>query len=260
MSGHSKWSTIKRQKGVADIKRGLTFTKITNALTLAAKTGGKDADANPKLRDTLEKARAVNMPKENIQRAIDRGLGKLPGQVFEEVTYEAFGPGKSAFYIEAVTDNKLRTNQEVKNLIERSGGSLAGLGATSYMFDKKGEIKVKTKGSNAEDEQLELIDLGAEDVEDYEESGMQRYLVYVQSPELNTMSNKIAQAGFEVESKEIVYKPNSTTDIFDLETARKVINLAQTLEEHDDIQKVYANFNLSNEVAESLGFSKREEK
>ena len=245
MSGHSKWSTIKRQKGVADIKRGQTFTKIANAITITARTGGSgDPNSNPRLRAALEDAGKVNMPKENIQRAIDRGLGKLPGQILEEVIYEGFGPGKVAFLVEGVTDNKLRTNQEIRNLFERSGGSLGGQGSTSYMFDKKGEIKVKGKGGSVEEEMLELIDLGVEDVEDFVEENIQKYLVYTESPELNTMGNKITQAGYEVESQAMVMKPNAPVQIEDAETAKKVLEFAEKLEGLDDVQKVYANFDI----------------
>lgn len=248
MSGHSKWSTIKRAKGAADVKRGLTFTKVANAITIAAKTGGSgNPEDNPRLRMVMEEAKTVNMPKSNIQRAIDRGLGKLPGKILEEVVYEGFGPFKVAFILEGVTDNKLRTLQEVKNIFEKNGGSLAGQGSVAYMFERKGEIKVRSKGGSKEEEMLELIDLGAEDVEDSPRSAggagnIQRYLVYVQGPELNTMGNKITQAGYGVEYAEIVYKPNVLVEIKDPETAKKILEFAQKLEESDDIQKVYANF------------------
>lgn len=249
MSGHSKWSTIKRQKGAADIKRGMAFTKIANVITIAVKVGGSgDPESNPRLRVAMEDAKAVNMPKENVQRAIDRGLGKLPGQTLEEVTYEGFGPGKVAYYIEGVTDNKLRTNSEIKNSFEKAGGSLGGSGSTAYMFEKKGEIRIKSKGGSVEEEILELIDFGAEDVEDYIEENIQRYLVYVESQKLNTMSIKITQAGFEVESAEITFKPNIMVAISDKETAQKVLNFTEKLEDHDDIQKVYANFEISDEL------------
>jgi len=247
MSGHSKWSTIKRQKGAADIKRGQTFTKVANAITIAVKQGGSgDPYSNPRLRMAMDAAKTVNMPKENVQRAIDRGLGRLPGQALEEVTFEGFGPFKVAFLVEGVTDNKLRILQEVKNLFERSGGSLAGQGAVSYMFDRVGELKVSevSKVSNVEEDMLELIDLGADDVEDYQEDGIQKYLVYVQSPQSNAMGNKITQAGYRVEQAEIVYKPNILVEIKDEETAKKVLEFAQKLEELDDIQKVYANFDI----------------
>ncbi len=252
MSGHSKWSTIKRAKGVADIKRGQTFTKIANSITIAARAGGSgDPNSNPRLRTALEDARKVNMPKENVQRAIDRGLGKLPGQSLEEVLYEGFGPARVAYILEGVSDNHLRTNQEVKSLFEHSGGSLGGQGSVSYMFDKKGEIRVRTKGGSSEDEILELIDLGAEDVEEYTEDGTRMYLVYIESPELNTMSNKITQVGFALESAEIVYRPNTIVNIADSEVAKKVLDFTEKLEEHDDIQRVYANFDIPDELINS---------
>lgn len=244
MSGHSKWSTIKRQKGAADIKRGQTFTKVANTITIAVKTGGSgDPGTNPRLRMVIEEARSLNMPKDNIQRAIDRGLG-VGKEALEEITFEGFGPGKVAFYVEAVTDNRLRTLQEIKNLFERSGGSLAGQGAVAYMFQKMGEIKVKNKGGSKDEEMLQLIDLGAEDVEEFE----QGYLVYVESPELNTMGTKITQAGFEVEQAEVVMKPTTLVEIKDQETAKKVLEFTGKLEELDDVQKVYANFDIPEEL------------
>lgn len=247
MSGHSKWSTIKRQKGVADIKRGQTFTKLASAITIAAKLSG-DPNLNPRLRTALEEARSVNMPKDNIQRAIDRGLGKLPGQTIEEVVYEGFGPGKVAFLVEGITDNKLRTNSEIRNLFERSGGIMGGQGSVIYMFDKKGEIRVKSKGGVAEDEMLELIDLGAEDIEPFLDENVQAYLVYVESLELNTMGTKITQSGFEVESSEIIFKPNLTVEISDKELVEKVMNFTERLEDHGDVQKVYVNMGISEEL------------
>ncbi|MBI2020247.1 YebC/PmpR family DNA-binding transcriptional regulator [Candidatus Daviesbacteria bacterium] len=263
MSGHSKWSTIKRQKGAADIKRGQTFTKVANAITIATKMGGSgDPESNPRLRMVMDAARVVNMPKDNVQRAIDRGLGKGEGGALDEVLYEGFGPSKVAFLVEGVTDNKLRTLQEVKSLFERNGGSLAGQGSVAYMFDRKGEIRVKGKGlasrseGSKDEEMLELIDLGAEDVEDYLEEpfdgtqgkNIQKYLVYVDGSELNTMSTKITQAGFGVESSEVVLKPNSLVQINDKETAQKVLEFAEKLEELDDVQKVYSNFDIPQEL------------
>lgn len=254
MSGHSKWSTIKRQKGAADIKRGQTFTKLANAITIAVKLGGSgDPESNPRLRVAMDAAKTVNMPKDNMQRAIDRGLGKLPGQTLEEIMYEGFGPGKVAFLVETVTDNRLRTLQEVKNIFDRGGGSMAGQGSVAYMFDRKGEIKVQSaKGKvQSEEEILQLIDLGAEDIESFEEDGIQKYLVYVESSELNTMGNKITQVGYEVESKEIVFKPNTSVSISDPELAKKVLDFAGRLEESDDVQKVYANFDIPEDYLKS---------
>jgi YebC/PmpR family DNA-binding regulatory protein len=252
MSGHSKWSTIKRQKGAADAKRGQTFTKLANVITLAAKLGGGsgDPDANPRLRLALEQARQANMPKDNVQRAIDRGLGKLPGQTIEEVVYEGFGPAKVAFLVEAMTDNKLRTLQEMKNLFDRSGGALGGQGSVAYMFDKKGEIKVKTKGGNKDEELLELIDLGAEDVEDFEEDGETRFLVYTDPTILSDIANAVKNAGFKVESQEIIYKPNMIVEVGDREAADKVMAFTEKLAEHDDIQAVHANFDIPENLLE----------
>lgn len=249
MSGHSKWSTIKRQKGAADIKRGLTFTKIANQITIAAKLGGNgDPNSNPRLRIALEQARSANMPKENINRAIDRGLGKFPGQVIEEVLYEGFGPGKVAYLVEGVTDNKLRTLHEVKNAFEKSGGALANSGSVLYMFEKKGEIKVSGKGGSQDDEMLELIDLGSEDVDDYEDLGVRKYLVYTELSKLFELSNKIAQSGFTVEISEVVYIPNVTVQINDSESAKKVLGFTEKLEALEDVQKVFANFDIPEDM------------
>jgi YebC/PmpR family DNA-binding regulatory protein len=245
MSGHSKWSTIKRQKGVADIKRGQTFTKIANAITIATKLGGSgDPNANPRLRMTLETAKTVNMPNENIKRAIERGLGKGK-EALEEVTYEGFGPGQVAFIVEGVTDNRLRTNQEIRAIFERNGGALAGQGAVSYMFEKKGEIRVQNSESKDKDEvMLELIDMGAEDVEDYEEEGVQKFLVYTEATRVAEVGTKITQNGYIIENQELVMRPNTTQAINDKELAQKVIAFAEKLEENDDVQKVYANFDI----------------
>lgn len=249
MSGHSKWSTIKRAKGAADAKRGLTFTKVGNAITIAAKLGGSgDAESNPRLRMALEEARSVNMPKENIQRAIDRGLGKLPGQTLEEVVYEGFGPSKVAFLVEVVTDNKLRTLQEMKNLFDRSGGALGGSGSTAYMFNKIGEIKIASKGGDKQEEELELIDAGAEDVEEFQDESSLKYLVYTVVTALPTVTDNLKVRGFSVESSIAIMKPTITVEITEKEKADQVINFMEKLESHDDIQKVYANFDISEEL------------
>lgn len=249
MSGHSKWSTIKRQKGAADIKRGQVFTKVASAITIAVKLGGaSDPDTNSRLRLALEQARSVNMPKENIQRAKDRGLGKIAGQALEEVVFEGFGPGNVAFLVEGITDNKLRTLQEIKKLFERSGGRIGGSGSVSYMFEKMGEIKVKSKDNSKDEEMLELIDLGAKDVEDYLAENMQRYLVYTEASKLAEVGNKITQAGFEIESQDLIMKPVNLQPINDQETAKKVIEFTEKLEEHSDIQKVHANFDIPDEL------------
>lgn len=244
MSGHSKWSTIKRQKGVADIKRGQTFTKISNAITIAVKLGGGgDVDSNPRLRMAVDGARAVNMPKDNIERAIEKGLGKGK-EGLEEVLYEGFGPGHVAFVVEGVTDNRLRTNQEVRSIFDRSGGALAGQGAVSYLFEKVGEVKVKGKGTDKDEEMLELIDAGAKDVEDFEEEGVQKFLVYTEPTSLNTIGHTIGSAGYEIEAQDLIMKPTTTQLIEDKTLAERVIAFAEKLEDQDDVQKVYSNFDI----------------
>jgi YebC/PmpR family DNA-binding regulatory protein len=240
MSGHSKWSQIKRQKGINDVKRSGVFTKIGFAITLAAKTSNDgNPDTNPRLRMAIETARGVNMPKENIQRAIDKGLGKLPGQSIEEVLYEGFGPGRVAFLVEGITDNRLRTNAEIRNLFERNGGNMGNVGSVSYMFDKVGELKIEGKSGDKDEEMLELIDLGAQDVEDFLEDGKQMYLVYVQSPELNTMSTKLTQSWYRVESAQLVFKPNTLVEIDEKEVAEKLMEFLEKLESNEDVQNVY---------------------
>jgi YebC/PmpR family DNA-binding regulatory protein len=248
MSGHSKWSTIKRAKGLTDIKRGQVFTKLAGAISISVKQGNSgDPDANPRLRMAIEAARAVNMPKDNIDRAIAKGLG-VGKEALEEVTYEGFGPGHTAFIVEGITDNRLRTNQEVKSIFDRNGGSMANPGAVSYMFEKVGEIRVKGKGGDMEEELLELIDLGASDVEDFLDDGTQKYLVYTESSELNTMGIKITQAGYGIESQELVMKPTTLQTITDKELAEKVMNFAEKLEDQADTQKVFSNFDIPEEL------------
>ena|SRR3989344_717224 len=251
MSGHSKWSTIKRQKGLTDAKRGQAFTKISNVITIAVKLGGGgDPASNPRLRVAIDAARAVNMPKDNIQRAIEKGLGKGK-EGLEEVVYEGFGPGHVAFIAEGVTDNRLRTNQEIKNLFERNGGNLGNQGSIAYLFEKKGEIRVVSRQSTAiskEDEMLELIDLGAEDVEDYVEDGKQMYLVYTEPTGINTIGHAIADAGYTIEFQDQVMKPLTIQEITQKEVAEKVMAFAEKLEESEDIQKVFTNFDIPEDL------------
>lgn len=253
MSGHSKWSTIKRAKGAADAKRGLTFTKIGNAITIAAKLGNSgDPESNPRLRMSLEEARAVNMPKENIQRAIDRGLGKLPGQTLEEMTYEGFGPAKVAFIVEAVTDNKLRTLAEMKNLFDRSGGALGGTGSAAFMFKKVGEIKVASKGGDSQEEILEIIDGGAEDVEELNEDSRLKYLVYTDPTAYSQVLDYIKGQGFDIEFSEVIMKPTIVTEVKEKDKAEQVLRFIERLEEHDDVQKVYANFDIEDSLISEM--------
>lgn len=237
MSGHSKWSTIKRQKGVADAKRGQTFTKISNAITIAVRQGAgvTDPNSNFKLRLAIEKARQANMPKDNIDRAIKRAEGKGEGAV-EEIMYEGFGPGGVAFLIETVTDNRQRTFSEVRNIISKNGGNLGEVGSVGYLFDKVGEIVVR-KDTSSFDEIFSIgLELGAEDIEDDD----QVCFLYVPPSSLFDVKNQLEEKGFGIESSEIIFKAKTVIELAELEQD-KIFSISDKLEELDDVQKVYQN-------------------
>lgn len=241
MSGHSKWSTIKRQKGVADAKRGQMFTKLSNAITIAVRQAGgvADVESNPRLRLAVDAARSANMPKENIERAIQRAVGKQAGDV-EEVVYEGFGPGGFSLIIEAITDNKQRTTPEVKSTMEKNGGTMGNLGSVSYQFEQKGLVVVEKGEKTLEDIFLIAADSGAEDVEE----AMDEVLIYTRPDDLGKVRDSAIAAGLIVKSAELTRKPKMTTEITDKETAEKALAFLDKIENMDDIQKVYANFDI----------------
>jgi YebC/PmpR family DNA-binding regulatory protein len=248
MSGHSKWSQIKRQKGVADSRRGTAFTKAANAITIAARSGGGNPDNNFKLRLAIEAARRLNMPKENIERAIARGTGKgKEGVALEEVTYEGFGPAGVAIMIEAVTDNKQRTAQEVRSCFERGGGTLSGPSSVSHLFTPIGELVVKIKEGIDPDQLLLLAaDAGADDVE----TDQNEAIVYCQAGDLDKVKNELASKGLEPIESRLSRKPTSLVRIEDSAKAAAVLSLINKLDDLPDVQKVYANFDISEEVLE----------
>lgn len=247
MSGHSKWSTIHRAKEVTDQKRGQAFTKITNSIIIAVKesNGITDPNSNFKLRLALDKAREVNMPKDNVQRAIDRATGASGAGTIAEVVYEGYGPGGVAIMVETATDNRQRTVQEVKNIFDRAGGSLGSPGAVAFLFKKLGLIVV-AKGQNVEETTLKLIDLGAEDVEEVED-GVE---VYVAVEKFEEMKKKIADVGLAVLKSEITAKPTTLVPVSEPKAALKILNLLEKLDSHDDVMKVYANFDIPEDVLE----------
>lgn len=246
MSGHSKWSQIKRQKGVADIKRGAVFTKLSNAITIAVRDGGgvSDPESNFKLRLAVEKARHSNMPKENIQRAIDRGLGKGDKGELEEVVYEGFGPGGVAIMVECVTDNKDRTRTEVKNLFDKSGGTLGQTGTVSYQFKQVGLLTVAKGSKNFDDIFTLAVDSGAQDVE---EAGNE-VLIYTEPAALKATKDSLTSSGITVVLAELYRKPTITVPITDKNTSGKVLSLVEKVESLDDVQKVYSNFDIADEL------------
>ncbi|KKR78248.1 MAG: transcriptional regulator [Candidatus Curtissbacteria bacterium GW2011_GWA1_40_9] len=244
MSGHSKWSTIKRQKGVADAKRGQVFTKLGSAITIAVREGGGgDPASNFRLRLAMEQARGVNMPNINIQRAVDRGLGPSTssglGQL-ESVVYEGYGPSKVAIIVEAATDNKNRTTPEVRGVIERGGGTFATPGAVSWMFADAGLITVAKNGTFFEEIFEAAVDCGAEDVEDAGDL----VEIYTKPADVEKVKNAMASRGLTPKSTEIFKKPTTVQPIDDAEVAKKVLGLIEKLEDLDDVQKVYANFDI----------------
>ena len=245
MSGHSKWSQIKRQKGAADIKRGQQFTKLGNAISIVAREGGgEDPASNFKLRLAIDQAKAANMPKENIQRAIDRGLGRGGGGQLESVIYECYGPGRVALIVEGTSDNKNRTTAEVKSLIERCGGSFVTPGTVSWMFADEGMITVPKNGKNFEEIFDLAADAGAEDVVDLGDF----VEVYTRPEALESVKKQLTERNLKVQSWGISKKPETTVGITEPETAKKILDLMEKLENLDDVQKVYSNFDIADTI------------
>ncbi len=237
MSGHSKWATIKRQKGAADAKRGQLFTKLSNAITLAVKAGGgvADPDSNFRLRLTVDKARAANMPKENIERAIDRASGSTAAQV-EELLYEGFAPGGVAVIVEAVTDNKQRTFSTLKNIFDKGGGTIGSSGSVSYLFKRRGEIAVAKNGVTSDELLGKGIDAGVEDMEEVEDG----VLFYSDPQLLQQIKKALESQGIIIESAQLTYIPTSFISA-DESSKSKVEELIDNLQEIDDVQEVYTN-------------------
>lgn len=248
MSGHSKWSTIKRKKGAIDAKRGKIFTKLIKEITVAARMGGGDIEANPRLRSAVLSAKSENMPKDNIERAIKKGTGGLEGVSYEEILYEGYGPGGVAVLVETMTDNKNRTVADVRHYFSKSGGNLGESGCVGWMFDKKGVITVD-KETISEEKLLEMaLEAGAEDVVE-EDSTFQ----IITSPEdFNEVTENLEKAGVQHLEASISMVPKNTVDVAEEKTARSLMKLLENLEDHDDVQKVHANFDIPDELMEAL--------
>jgi len=240
MSGHSKWSTIKRQKGVKDAARSAVFTRLGNGIAVAAKGGG-DPDTNFSLRLAIDKAKAANMPLVNIQRSIDRGSGKLGGAQIQEVMYEGYGPGGVAILVECTTDNLNRTYPEVRLAFTKHGGNIAEKGAVAFQFDRKGMIRVKGGGDEL---LLQALEAGAEDVQDEDEESV----VYTEAKELAKVRTNLQVAGIEILEAELTYVPNNTVAVGDAATAGKIMRLMDTLEDLDDVSATHVNFDIPEEL------------
>jgi len=239
MAGHSKWKQIKRKKAVADSRRSSVWTKAIREITVAARAGGGDPGGNPRLRTALDAARAVNMPNENIDRAIKKGTGELEGATYEELTYEGYGPGGAAIFIEVTTDNPNRTVAEIRHAFSRNGGNLGASNSVAWMFDRKGQISLDARGS-AEDQTLEAaLDLGAED---FSKDGEQ-YLVTTAPADFHAVRDGLKARRFVVESAELGMVPKNTVRV-EGEDATRILRLMEALEELDDVSKVSSNFDI----------------
>lgn len=247
MSGHSKWSTIKHKKGAADAKRGKIFTKLIKEITVAARMGGGDPSGNARLRHAVDAARAANMPNDNVARAIKKGTGELEGVSYEEITYEGVGPSGTLLLIDVVTDNRNRTAPELRKLFDQHNGQLGSAGSAAWAFDEKGVITVE-KAQASEEKVFEVAaGAGAEDVEDWDDS----WLVRTEKTDLDAVRSALTEAGIEVATAELAKLPK-IKKVVSGRDAEVLMNLVEALEDHDDVQKVFSDFELSEEALAGL--------
>jgi len=245
MSGHSKWSTIKHKKGRADAKRGKLFTKVIREITVAAREGGGDIDSNPRLRSAVAAAKAANMPADNIKRAVQRGTGELPGVNYEEMSFEGYGPGGVAVLLELLTDNRNRTTPEIRHLFSKNGGNLGENGCVSWLFTRQGLILVLRAPEMDDDEVMEVVlEAGAEDLDIEDED---YFRVFTSPDELHAVKERLETAGLEVEAAQMEMEPSSTTRL-EGKVAQQMIRLMEAFEDHDDVQNVWANFDIDDEL------------
>ncbi len=242
MSGHNKWSTIKHKKGAADAKRGKIFSKIIKEITIAARMGGGDADGNPRLRTALNAARAANMPKDNVEKAIKRGTGEIEGVNYEEITYEGYGPGGVAVLVEALTDNKNRTVAEIRHIFDKYNGNLGESGCVNWIFQKKGVLEIPIQGLT-EDDVMELaLESGAQDVKMEGDT----FEITTDPTDFEPVRKAIEDKGWKVELAEITMIPQNTVKL-DGKKAEQMLKMMDALDDHEDIQMAYANFDISEE-------------
>ena len=249
MSGHSKWSTIKRQKGANDAKRGAMFTKVAREISVAARQGGGDPDANYRLRLAIDKARSINMPADNIKRAIEKATGSGDADEYEEIVYEGYGPGGVAIIVETATDNRNRTAADVRSMFSKAGGQLAGQGSVAWQFEQRGLISVERDASDPDDIALAAIDAGATDV-DTEADPIE---ISTEPTDLQRVQTELEAAGVKIETSELAMVATTPIEV-DVDRARQNLRLIEALEDSDDVQRVTANFELPDEIlAEAAG-------
>ncbi len=248
MSGHSKWANIKHRKAAQDAKRGNLFQKLVRAIIIAAKDGGGDPAMNMRLKTAIERAKAVSVPNDNITRAIKRGTGELGDISYDELTYEVIGPSGIAVLVNVMTDNRNRTTPEIRALLARNGGQMGSEGSVAWMFDRKGVIEVK--GENLDEDELMTLglDAGMSDMEASDEG----FTLYCEPSDLDTLQKALEEAKYVVDNAEVSMVAKTPVSISDPEAARKVLRLVDALEEHDDVQNVYSNFDIPDEVASQI--------
>lgn len=245
MSGHSKWSTIKRKKGAADAKRGKVFTKLIKEITVAARIGGGDIEGNPRLRTAVNAARTANMPGDNIDRAIKKGTGELEGVEYEEVVYEGYGPGGVALLVETLTDNRNRTVSEVRHLFSKHNGTLEA--SVAWMFNTVGVVEVDREGTEEDRLMEHALELGAEDIKEQNDV----FEIHTAASDLNQVAEGLKEAGFKVESAEVQRLPQNTVPV-EGRDAEVLMKLVGALEDHDDVQSVWGNFDIDDDLLDEL--------
>jgi len=249
MSGHSKWANIKHRKGAQDAKKGAVFQKLAKFIIVAAREGGGDPNANFRLKTAIDKAREYNMPMDNIERAIKRGTGEIEGATYEEITYEGFGPAGVAILVETLTDNRNRTSADMRSLFSRNGGNMGEAGSVGWMFERRGVLSVT--GKNLDEEKLMevAIEGGADDLVQDGEDG---YTVYCDPSALSEVKEALKSNGYAVGGTELSMVPKTSVEIAKKEDAARVLRLVEILEDHDDVQNVYGNFDIPDEVMEAI--------
>lgn len=248
MSGHSKWANIKHRKGKQDAKRGKIFTRIAKEITISARDGGGDPDMNPRLRLAVQSARAVNMPSDNINRAIKKGTGELEGSSYEEITYEGYAPCGVAVIIESVTDNRVRTVAEIRSVFNKQNGNMGESNSVMWNFGRKGVFAINTNGKTEEELFETIIEAGADDLEYDEESS--RIICAMEN--FNSVNKYLNENKFDITEGKLEYIPSNTTPVSTEDDARKVMKFIDAMEDLDDVQNVYANFDISDEIMEKL--------
>jgi len=248
MSGHSKWANIKRRKGAVDAQKGRVFTRLIKEIIMAARLGGGDIDGNPRLRSAVAAAKAENMPKDNISRAIKKGTGEIAGEIYEEILYEGYGPGGVAVLVQCTTDNRNRTVADVRHFFAKNNGNLGENGCVAWMFEQKGQIQLDKKGLTEEKLMDLALEAGADDVAEEEES----FQVLTAPDAFDAVRESLEKAGLAIVEASVAMLPKNTVEVTEENVARSLMKLMDSLEDHDDVQNVYANFDIDDALVERI--------